>query len=149
MNLTDDQRVDVLKMKYADHTEDLRFRTSYDFKLISGYVTLNLGVAAWLTKTPVTATGHKIGFVALFVGLAICVLMLLQRNVRRRRSVVQIMHNINDALELDKEGAYRDGPINPPSNKVTTYWIKWHVGIVLLFLLAQLVMILAGPAATK
>ena len=149
MNFTPDQRIELLKMKYEDHTEDLRFRTSYDFKLISGYVTLNVAVAAWLTKNPVTTPAHQAGFAALFVGLAICVLMLLQRNVRRRKAVVEIMHNINDALEFDKNGAYREGPINPPSNKVTIYWIKWHVGIVVLFLVAQLVMILASPIGGK
>lgn len=141
MKITPEQ-ADLLKMKYIDHAEDLRFRTSYDFKLISGYVMLNVAVAAWLAKNPIAPVYLQVGFAALFIGLAIAVLMLLQKNARRRKVVVKIMHNINRALEFDKDGAYQaEGSINPPENKITTYWIKWHIVIVLMFLLGQLVMI--------
>jgi hypothetical protein len=119
------EQIDLLKMKYADHTEDLRFRTSYDFKLISGYVTLKIAVAAWLTKNPIGTVCQQVGFALIFFSLATAVLMLLQNNGRRRKVVVDIMHNINDALDFDKDGAYQEeGPINPPANKTTTYWIK-------------------------
>ena len=140
------EQLKILKAKYLDHAEDLRFRTNYDFKVISGFVTVNLAVAAWITKFRLESAPHKIGFTALVVALAGVTIVLLQRNFRRRRIVVQIIQNINDAFRFDEKGVYREcGPINPPENQITTYWLPWYVCTIILFLLAQLFIIYAEP----
>ena len=147
MDISNETKIDLLKAKYEDHAADLRFRTEYDYKLISGYVTLNLVIGAWLAKNPLPSYPHKVGFTLLFIGLVFFVLGLLNSNLKRRKIVVEIMQNINDALDFDKEGVYRTGAVNPAANKKTNYWVKWQRAIVLLFLVAQLFIVYGGPVA--
>ncbi len=145
MDLKPDQ-IELLKAKYLDHAEDLRFRINFDFKLLSGFVTLNLVLAGWLTKNPLATVWFQIGF-ALFIG-GICgiAILLFQRNYRRRRVVVDIMQNMNEAFRFDQDGAFRnEGPINPKSNVQTTYWMPWYICIVILFFLAQIFIIFSTP----
>ncbi len=138
------EQIEILKFKYLDHTEDLRFRTTYDFKVLSGFITLNLALAAWMAKYPLTLVYHKIVFASLIAGLCIITIILFQRNFRRRRIVIKIIQNINEAFRFDEKGVYKEcGPINPPENQVTTYWIPWYICIVVLFLLCQLFIIFA------
>ena len=121
------EQIDILKGKYLDHAEDLRFRTNFDFKLLSGFVTLNLVLAAWLAKNPLATLWFKLGFAIFASGICGVSIMLFQRNYRRRKIVVDIMHNLNDALGFAKDGIFRDeGPINPESNLKTTHWFPWY-----------------------
>jgi len=144
------EQIEILKEKYLDHAEDLRFRTNFDFKLLSGFVTLNLVLAAWLTKNPLSTLWFKIGFVIFASGICGVAIMLFQRNYRRRKVVVEIMYNLNDALGFDKDGVFRDkGPINPKSNLKTTHWFPWYASAVLIFLLAQVFIIFGTPSNLK
>lgn len=145
MNMNSEQ-MDLLKEKYLDHAEDLRFRTGFDFKLLSGFITLNLVLAAWLSKYPLSTGWYKAGFVIFVGGLCFVAILLFHRNNRRRKVVVEIMHNLNDAFGFDKDGVYRDnGPINPKSNLKTTYWFRWYICVVILFFLSQMFIILGTP----
>ena len=141
---------EILKAKYLDHAEELRFRTNFDFKLLSGFVTLNLVLAAWLTQHPLATVWFKVGFAIFVFGISGVAVLLFQRNLRRRKVVVEIMHNLNDALGFDKDGVFRDkGPINPKSNLKTTYWTPWYRIAVLLFFLAQIFIIFGTPPSLK
>ena len=141
MSLTPEQ-MNLLKEKYLDHAEDLRFRTGYDFKLLSGFITLNFALAALLSNYPLSNLWFKTGFATFIFGLCFLTILLFQRNNRRRKIIVNIMQNLNDALGFDKDGVFRkEGPINPPSNKKTTFWLPWYICIVVLFFLAQMFVI--------
>ncbi|OQB43453.1 MAG: hypothetical protein BWY06_00096 [Candidatus Latescibacteria bacterium ADurb.Bin168] len=143
--LTQDQ-IAILKSKYEDHTEDLRFRTGQDFKLLSGFVTLNLVLAAWLSTHPLQAMAFRVGFMAFSVGVSGATFMLFVRNTRRRKVIVEILHNINEAFGFTKGNAYGiPGPINPTSNLTTTYWLPWYLAVVSLFTLGQTFVIFSQP----
>jgi len=145
MKLTSDQ-VELLKTKYLDHAEDLRFRTGFDFKLLSGFVTLNLILAAWLTKNPLATGWLKAAFAIFVAGVAGIAALLFLRNNRRRKVIVEIMHNLNAALEFDKDCAYLEhGPINPKSNVKTTYWTPWYLCAVILVSFAQMFVVFGTP----
>lgn len=140
------EQIDLLKEKYLDHAEDLRYRTGFDFKLLSGYITLNLALAAWLAKYPLSSGWYKSAFAIFVVGLFSVALMLLHRNYSRRKVVVEIIHNLNDALGFDKQNVYREnGPLNPKSNLKTTYWFPWYICIGVLFVFAQMLVIFGTP----
>ena len=132
---------EILKMKYQDHVEDLRFRTNFDFRLLSGFVALNLILAAWLSKNPLPTLYYKKAFSIFALGLCFSAFMLFQRNHRRRKIVVEIIMNINKAFKFSEEGVYFDGKINTPENERTTYWFLYYAIVVVIFFIAQMVMI--------
>lgn len=144
MKLTSDQ-IDVLKMKYEDHTEDLRFRTDLDFKLLSGFVTLDLVLAAWLSQHAPESWAYAIGFLIVALGLGFAAAMIFIRNTIRRNVVIAILHNVNEALEFTKTGAYLQNQcINPESNKRVTHWLAYHLTIVIVLTAALVLMVVTG-----
>jgi len=132
---------EILKMKYQDHVEDLRFRTNFDFRLLSGFVSLNLILAAWLAENPLSTRCYEIAFAVFVFGLCSSAFMLFQRNHRRRKVVVGIIMNINKAFRFAEDDVYFDGRINTPDNQKTTYWFPYYTAVVVIFLVAQMVVI--------
>ena len=130
MELTNDQKFEALKLRYADHAELLRFITKLDVQLFSGYITLQLALGAWLATHPINGIWPKIGVIVIDIVLAVIAYKLLWNDYKRREEVVGIIKNINDVLNFNKSGAYlSDSPINVQTE--TRSWHKWFfVGIV-------------------
>ncbi|MDO9695533.1 MAG: hypothetical protein Q7W56_12455 [Candidatus Latescibacteria bacterium] len=148
MELERRDKVEILMMKYESHSADLRNRTEYDYKLISGYVTLSIVVGAWIAKSPLSAIAIKIGFYALMVALAFFVIQLLKSNQKRREVVIDTIRNVNKALGFYEAGVYHDGVINPgPSGQKHMLWLRWQVAIIILILFAQFVLVFWGVGA--
>jgi hypothetical protein len=144
MNLQSDQ-IDVLKMKYNDHTADLRFRTELDFKILSGFVTVDLVLAAWLSQYALDSWIYRLGFAVLVLAIGGVSAMLLIRNTKRRSIVIRTLWRINTALELTKIGAYLEKhTINPKANKKTTYWLPSYLTVVAILTLALLFLVVFG-----
>lgn len=132
---------EILKMKYEDHVEDLRFRHNFDFRLLSGFVTLNLIIAAWLYKNPDLKIFYKIIFSIFISVLSSSTIMLFIRNYYRRKIIVNILQNINEAFKFYDQGIYFKGQINPEINRKTTYWTKYYILVVIVVLISQIIMI--------
>ena len=143
MERTKDE-INILTAKYLDICEDLRFRKTYDFKVMSGFITLNLVLAAWLTNNPLQGIYLKVGFAIFMFGLSAIACALFYENYRRRNVVVATLKNINTALEFNKAGAYGlSEPINTTEN-VHIRWIKWYCLTVLFFFCATMFIVFGG-----
>jgi hypothetical protein len=105
MELTEEQKFEALKLRYADHVELLRFMTKLDVQLFSGYITLQIALGAWIATHPING---------------------IWNDYKRREEVVGIIKNINEALNFNTSGAYlSDSPINVQTE--TRPWHKWFL----------------------
>jgi len=125
MDLTDNQKFEALKLRYTDHVELLRSITKLDVQIFSGYITVQLALGAWLGSHPINLW-PKIGLSVIDLVLAVIALKLLHKDFLRRKEVVGIIENINEALNFNTEGAYLPGKsINDNTN--TRPWFSWFV----------------------
>jgi hypothetical protein len=126
MELTEEQKFEALKLRYADHVELLRFMTKLDVQLFSGYITLQIALGAWIATHPINGIWPKIGIILIDVVLAGIASKLLWNDYKRREEVVGIIKNINEALNFNTSGAYlSDSPINVQTE--TRPWHKWFL----------------------
>jgi len=129
MELTEDQKFEALKLRYTDHVELLRFMTKLDVQVFSGYITIQLALGAWLATHPISGILPKTGIILIDIVLAVIATKLLWNDYQRRKEVVGIIKNINDALCFNKKGAYLpESPINVKTE--TRPWHTWFfIGI--------------------
>ena len=105
---------------------------------MSGFITLNFVVAAWLTQNPLQGLYPKIRFAIFMFGLSAIACALFYENYRRRNVVVATLKNINTALEFNKAGAYGlTEPVNTVEN-VHIRWIRWYCLTILFFFCATM-----------
>lgn len=108
---------EALKTLYETQVTHLRYLTDIDNKVFGGYITIQLGLAAWLTNRPslpnvgtsTLAPWPKVGLVAVDVVLVAVTLILLYKNLRRRKEVKEIVVNVNECLGYTEHGAYMVG----------------------------------------
>ncbi len=126
MDLSEEQKFGALKLRYNDHVELLRSMTKLDVQIFIGYITLQLGLGAWLATNRPEDPFARFGILLIDIVLAVIASKLLYNDYLRRKEVVSIIKNINEALGYDKSGIYLDDkPINVPT--VTRPWWKWFL----------------------
>lgn len=148
LDLTPEQRFDALKLRYSDQTELNRFLTSFDFKVFSGFISLQLVIAGWYVTqyekfnslSDKTSFGIDIGLLTLDTILLLVALILLESNLARRISVVGTIKNINEALGFTKCGTYlADRAINAPHTFAP--WARWYQLMVFLAYLSVILIV--------
>lgn len=128
-----EQEFEALKIKYADQVELLRFMTKLDIQIITGYLTVQLVLGAWVAARPIQGYLAELGLTVIDLGLAIVAFMLLFNHNKRRTEVVETVKNINEALGFDKPCIYLSGKAVNAQTKRRPFF-RWLVtGIVLGF----------------
>jgi hypothetical protein len=108
---------EILKLRYQDQVELLRFITSLELKVIFGFFTVIAAIVAWLiTKAPSTFNGQITLSIIIGVSTLSAVLYLYSQK-RRRDEVVQTVINLNEALGLNEPGKFIFGKAINPSFK--------------------------------
>ena len=126
MHLSEEQKFEALKLRYNDHVELLRSMTKLDVQIFIGYITLQLGLGAWLATNRPEDHFARFGTLLIDIVLAAIASKLLYNDYLRRKEVVSIIKNINETLGFDKSGIYLDDkPINVQT--VTRPWWKWFL----------------------
>jgi hypothetical protein len=120
--------VEILKMKYEAHTEDLHWRENYNMRLVSGFATLHIVLGAWLSQHPLNETVHKCVFTAFVVVVTWAVCALVNRNYTRRKEVVDTILSINRALKFSEPDIYWEEQLDPPSKPKLDTWVKPQEG---------------------
>jgi small-conductance mechanosensitive channel len=116
IKLTANQKYDALKTRYLDQVSLLRSLTKTDFQLIGGYISLQLGLAGWLSQQGYIHWISKLGISLIDLVLSIIATILVYNNFKRRREVVATLKNTMTALEFDKNDIYlSDKPLNAPT----------------------------------
>ncbi|MBW3571623.1 MAG: hypothetical protein KY467_10995 [Gemmatimonadetes bacterium] len=100
------EQQEVLKVVYPTRIADLRAETEMAYKLMAGFVTIQLGLATWLAGNPPAARSGAWGIFLLNSLLGVFVGAFLWRNYERRREIVATIHNVVDAWELRTPGRY-------------------------------------------
>lgn len=105
---------EALKTRYDDHVTLLRSMTELDYKLFSGYLTLQLVIGAWFAKNPIYKISVKIGIFLIVICMTVIAFKLIFNNLQKRKEAIETLKNINEALGFNKEGVYlKDKSINP------------------------------------
>lgn len=148
MNLSENQKFEALKLRYTDQVEVLRHMKQNEFRLVFGFLTLQLILCAFVLKAenPIGITQVvAIGALDSFAGIALTVMFCDYK--KRRTEVVDTIRSIMTVFEFYTEGAYAEKiTINPPTPKMTD-WSNWYRAIALLSLLATL--IVAGASISE
>lgn len=139
-----DKAFEILKMKYSEHVKELRFRNIFDLTLLLGFVLLNLVFAAWLSNNPPDDEQEQIPFVAFVVSLCFSTFMAFHRNNRRRKVIMNVLHNINTVFKFTEKDVYFEGQIIPPENQKTAHWLTYYTIVIVICFFAQTIMILGA-----
>jgi len=119
-------KFDALKMKYDDQVALLRFLTTFDFKIFSGFLTIQLAFASWSSSHTIkgsevhwkifhhkihllpsqTVIATKIGLLIIDALLGLVAARLLHANKLRRTAIVGIVRNLNEAFGFTTPGLY-------------------------------------------
>lgn len=143
MELKEEQKFDALKLRYSDHVELLRSITKLDVQVFSGYITVQLALGAWLATHPINGCWPKIGVILIDIALATIASKLLYNDYLRRKEVVAIIRNINQALGFDNKGIYLpDIPINVPTQ--TRPWFPWFLAGISVGVLGIILVVFGG-----
>jgi membrane-associated HD superfamily phosphohydrolase len=120
-DLIEDNKFEILKMKYETHADDLQFRKNFSFKLCYSFMVLILVLCAWLTGTfkdgsiPVLKESEKFVLMTVLLMLSVATCWTFHRDYRRRKDVVKTLQNIAKVLKFDNEQAYSGIRIDPES----------------------------------
>ena len=68
---------EALKVRYEDQVKLLRFMTQIDLRIFSGYMTLQLALAAWLAANPPSGIFATIGILIVKVMVKLLLLRLV------------------------------------------------------------------------
>ena len=126
LNPDDDrQKFDAVLARFQDHTEVLRALTNGDLQLFGGYITLQLGVTAWIAEHSMDSVVHGLGLFLVDLSLAVIAHVLLRNNWRRRREIIDNLGNTIAALRFREPNVYLEGASldNPPTPRL---WYRWY-----------------------
>jgi hypothetical protein len=122
---------EVLKLQNEAHVSLLRTLTDTDLRIFTGYITLQILLGGWLSENPVHTWTLKIGLLLIDLTLSGIAGILLYNNYRRRREVVAILQNLNEALGLNVPDLYLPGKaLNAPTT-FRPWWPSYLVGIII------------------
>ena len=143
MELTEEQKFEALKLRYADHVELHRFITKLDVQLFIGYIAVQLALGAWLATHTINGSWPKIGIVLIDIAFAVIVSRLFWNDYKRREEIVGIIKNINEALNFNKSGVYlADFPINVQTEPRP--WHKWFFAGIAVGILGIIIVTFGG-----
>ena len=126
---------EALKCRFEDQVELLHRLTLHDYRVFSGYITLQLALGAWVATqgTNLAAGSPRTGLMLIDLALATIAGALLYNNYKRRKEVTDTVHNCSIALGYETTGVYLAGKtLNAPTK--FRPWVPWYLaGIVLAF----------------
>jgi hypothetical protein len=129
-----DHEFEALKVRYEDQLQLLRTLTTYDFRIFSGFITLQLLLGGWLSTHPVLNFWGRIGILLINTVLASIACILLYYQYRRRQEVIATVRNISQALGFSEKGIYLpDRAMNVEGGPRP--WFIWYIGGILISLL--------------
>lgn len=127
--LTDDQKFQAALARFQDHVEILRALTGIDLQIFGGYLTLQLGLAAWLAENPPSLWPARSGIFLIDATLSALAVKLLYNNYRRRMEVVASLTNVRAYLGFARSGEYLQGSALDAPTTFRPWWWWYVIGI--------------------
>ncbi len=111
-------KLEYLPAAFNNQVEYLRYLGNIDLRIFSGYITLQLVLAGWLSKLTTAIFAAKLGFFLIDLSLSVVAAFLLVMNDKRRSLALVNFNSIVDAMGFRKPGEYVPvGPLHLPSDK--------------------------------
>ena len=106
MNLTDNEKMEIIKYRHEDQSALLQAMTNIDIRIFSGFLTLQLLLGGFIVQADNLSFINKLGLLLIDTSIAMVITSLLYRNNQRRKEVVETISNCNTALKLNEVGFY-------------------------------------------
>ena len=130
------ERHEVLKLVFQSKTAELSAESQMAYKLMAGFVTLELGLAAWLAEHPPGTRSGAYGLYLLNLLLGVFIGLLIWRNYGRRYEIIDTLKNVVRVWELTVPGVYLEGrPLYPEPYRYS--WRNLYLVLIVLFCAAQ------------
>ena len=130
------ERHEVLKLVFQSRTAELRAETEMAYKLMAGFVTLELGLATWLAAHPPDTPSGRWGIYLLNLLLGGFIGLFIWRNYGRRYEIIDTLKNVVRVWELTVPGMYlEDRPLYPEPYR--SDWRNLYLVLIFLFCAAQ------------
>jgi hypothetical protein len=100
------ERHEVLKLIFESRTAELRAESEMAYKLMAGFVTLELGLATWLAAYPPGTSSGKWGIYLLNLLLGCFIGSFIWRNYGRRNEIIATLQNVAEVWKLTEPGVY-------------------------------------------
>jgi hypothetical protein len=135
--MTDDQKIDILKLVYVEESKNLQFETTTAQNLVRYFITVELLYGAWIAGVlNITDRLTQCMLFGLNVLFGVCIAVLLHRNYLRRKEVVTPIRKALKALKLTEPGEYLSEDVIHRYN-YNASWRNWYFVLIALFCVAQ------------
>jgi hypothetical protein len=94
------ERHEVLKLVFESRTAELRAESEMAYKLMAGFVTLELGLATWLAAHPPGTLSGAWGIFLLNLLLGGFIGLFIWRNYGRRYEIIATIQNVAECTRL-------------------------------------------------
>ena len=99
MNLTPDNKFEALKVRYEEQAELLKFMKQNEFRLLFGYLTVQLVLSGWVTKSVINpGIISLIGITLVNLAIAISITVMLIDYKRRREEIITTIKTIMEVF---------------------------------------------------
>lgn len=146
VDLDQERKFQAVLARFQDHCEILRSMTGIDLQILGGFMTLQLGLAAWLTEHAPKAPTAKWGLILLSGILTTLAVKVLYNSYRRRKEVVASLLNTKKALRFLEKGVYLPDDALDAETKFRPWW-PWYVIACCMTFLGVGAIILCGGVA--
>ena len=119
---------ETLKVQYQEHAEYMRAMNIFDWKIVSGFMTVQLVLGGWFAGHPSDSIVLSLGVIIIDLALYLCCATMLHISSERRLETLKTIHNINEALGLSAKGVFlQDKAINAqtaPGQRYIWYYVS-------------------------
>jgi hypothetical protein len=130
------KRHEVLKLVFESRTAELRAESEMAYKLMAGFVTLELGLATWLAAHPPDTPSGAWGIYLLNLLLGGFIGSFIWRNYGRRHEIITTIQNVARVWELTVPGVYlEDRPLYAEPYRYS--WRTPYLVLIFFFCVAQ------------
>jgi len=123
---------EILKIGYQEHAEYLRAMNIFDWRVVSGFMTIQLILGGWFAGHPSKSLWLSFGVIIIDAALYSCCTMILRISEIRRGETMNTMKNINEAFGLNAVGIYLpERAINSPrprGHRYIWYYVSMLIG---------------------
>ena len=131
------ERHEILKLVFESRTADLRAESEIAYKLMAGFVTLELALATWLVAHPPGTRSGAWGIFLLNLLLGVFIGLFIWRNYGRRYEIIATIHNVVRAWKLNVPGEYlEDCPLYAEIYRYS--WRNLYLVLIFLFCMGQI-----------
>ena len=124
-------KLEILRIGYDNQLRYLRLMSDLDVKVFTGYITVQLVVANWVARPPLTGIYVKWGVFLVDIAFTALAIAVLHNNQKRRNDSIDVLRNLSEALGFTVKGVFLAGRAIHPGKEIEEKvprrpWIKLY-----------------------